>query len=165
MSYEEALERTDPARYGTVEKGSAREQEATNRVVDFFSVLSEENIRAKVRHVYADDAYLNDTLKEVNGIDAIEAYLIESARAVEECTVRFTDVAESAGNYYFRWMMNIRFKNLKKGRVCRSIGMSHIRFNEDGKVVLHQDYWDSASGLFEHVPIVGSLIRTVRAGL
>jgi hypothetical protein len=32
-------------------------------------------------------------------------------------------------------------------------------------VVLHQDYWDSAAGLFEHVPVVGRLIRTVKSRL
>ena len=165
MAYRETLERTAPQRVPTVLKGSPEEKAAIERFVDFISRLSEENIRAKARKVYAADAYLNDTLKESIGIDRIEAYFIETARAAEEITARVEDVAESGGNYYFRWTMNVRFKKFKKGETVRSIGMSHIRFNSAGQVVLHQDYWDSGSNLFEHIPVVGWLIRRIKARL
>jgi hypothetical protein len=51
------------------------------------------------------------------------------------------------------------------GETVQSIGMSHIRFNSAGQVVLHQDYWDSGSNLFEHIPVVGWLIRRIKARL
>ena len=63
------------------------------------------------------------------------------------------------------WTMNVRFKKFKKGETVRSIGMSHIRFNSAGQVVLHQDYWDSGGSLFEHIPVVGWLIRRIKARL
>ena len=106
---------------------------------------------------------LDDTLKEIRGIDALEPYLLESAAAVESCTVDIGDVAAHDGNYYFRWTMDIRFKSIKKGQLTRSIGISHIRFNKEGKICLHQDYWDSTSGFFQHVPFVGYLIRKIKA--
>lgn len=163
--YQEALQRTDPARIETLQPGSAEEQAAIARFKDLYSVLSEQNVRDRVRDVYAQDAYFNDSLKTVQGIEAIEAYLIQSAQAAERVTVEFNDVAVSEGNYYFRWIMNIQFKNLNQGRTTPSIGMSHVRFNQNGKVILHQDYWDSASGLFEYIPVVGWLIRTIKARL
>lgn len=165
MNYDEALAKTDPARIGTVEKGSAAESAAIERFKGFFSVLSEHNVRANVRRVYAAEAYLNDTLKEISGIDRIEAYFLKSARAVDDCRVEIMDVAESGGNYYFRWVMCIRFKKLKRGQVCCSRGMTHIRFNGSGQVVFHHDYWDAAGGLFEHLPVVGAVIRAIKAGL
>jgi limonene-1,2-epoxide hydrolase len=163
--YQQALQRTNPARIQTVEKGSAKEKAAIDRFIGLYSGLSEKNVRARVRQVYAEDAYFNDNLKTVQGIDAIEDYLIQSAQAAEKVTVQFQDVAESEGNYYFRWMMTITFKNLNQGQPTPSIGMSHVRFNQNGKVILHQDYWDSASGLFEHIPVVGWLIRTIKGRL
>lgn len=165
MSYEEALKKTDIMKLKTVAKDSAEEKAAIERFKDFFAVFTEENVSAKVRGVYAENAYLNDTLKEVDGIDAIEAYFLESTRALESCTVEFPDVAVSGNNYYFRWIMDIKFKKLKKGRICRSYGISHIRFDETGKVVLHQDYWDSANGLFEHIPVLGGLIKIIKGRL
>lgn len=47
----------------------------------------------------------------------------------------------------------------------RSVGMSHIRFDADGKVILHQDFWDSTGGLFEHVPGLGWMLRSVKSRL
>ncbi len=165
MSYQRALEETDAKINETPDKGSAEEKAAIERVKDFFAVLSEENIIAKVRNVYAENAYLNDNLKELNGIDDIEAYFIRGARETEKVTVEFTDVAESNGNYYFRWIMKIKFKKLKKGQTTSSIGISHIRFNKDGQIILHQDYWDSARGFFDHVPVVGGILNIIRGRL
>lgn len=119
-------------------------------------------MRANVRDVYAQDAYLNDTLKEHHGIDDIEAYFVKTADAVEQTTVEVVDVASSNGNYYVRWIMNITFKDLNDGEMTSSIGLTHLRFNTEGKVVFHQDYWDSASGFFDYVPVIGRLVRWVR---
>lgn len=163
--YQQALQRTDPANIQTIEEGSAEGKAAIDRFIGLYSTLSEENVRARVHEVYAENAYFNDSLKTVQGIDAIEDYLIQSAQAAERVTVQFQDVAESKGNYYFRWIMTISFKNLNQGQPTESMGMSHVRFNQDGKVILHQDYWDSASGLFEYIPVVGWLIRTIKGRL
>lgn len=149
----------------TVVPGSPEEKAGIERFSDFFSDFSPEAIRQKVRHVYADTVYFNDTLKEIRGIDALEAYLVESAEAVESGTVEIRDVAQSEGNYYFRWIMDLQFRKFKPGVMTRSVGMSHIRFDKAGKIVYHQDYWDAAGGLFEHIPVVGWMIRKIKGRL
>ena len=101
-------------------------------------------------------------LRELNGIEDIQAYMLRLLKAVESCTFEFLDVAVSGGEYYFRWVMEARSKTFKKGQAFRSYGMSHVRFDETGKVVLHIDYWDSTSGLFEHIPILGGLIKLIK---
>jgi hypothetical protein len=165
MDHHQALERTDPARIGTVAEGSREEKEAVARFSDFVSDLSEERIRASAPSVYAEDAWLNDTLKTVEGSAAIEEYFVESARATEEIRAQVTGWARSGADFYFRWEMAIRFRKLRRGRTCRSIGMSHVRFDRYGRVAFHQDYWDAAAGLFEHIPILGWMIRKIKARL
>jgi limonene-1,2-epoxide hydrolase len=161
--YQEALTKVE--KKPGISPGSPEEKAAIERFKNFFADLSEENIRAKIHDVYAEDVYFNDTLKEIRGIEALEPYLIESANAVESCTVDIGDVAVNEGNYYLRWTMDIRFKSIKKGQLTQSIGISHIRFNTEGKICLHQDFWDSTSGFFQHVPFLGYLIRKIKARL
>ena len=81
----------------------------------------------------------------------------------ESVTVQFEDVAESGGNYYFRWVMDARLKQLREGQTIRTIGVTMVRFDAQGRVVLHQDFWDTTAGVFEHVPVVGTAIRGIKA--
>lgn len=149
----------------TVAKGSEAERAAIARFKDFLAVMTEESVRAKTRLTYAPDAYLNDTLKTSRGEPAIENYFLETMKSSESVTVEFEDVAESGGFYYFRWVMDVKMKKIRKGETIRTIGVTHVRFDEQGRVVLHQDYWDSSTGLFEHVPVLGSGIRAIKARL
>lgn len=144
---------------------SAEAEAGIERFRELFADLTEPRIRAQIREVYAADVFFNDTLKEIRGIEALEAYMVESARAVETCRVEVDDVASSQGSYYLRWRMDIRFLRFKKGVLTSSIGMSHLRLDDDGRILLHQDYWDATSGLFEHVPVLGYGIRAIKARL
>lgn len=163
MTYEEALQRTDPAKVGTVEPGSAAAQAALDRFRAFFGSWTEDSVRSTIRDVYAADVFFNDTLKTVVGIDALEKYLATTARAAESITVRFDDVVESRGDTYVRWTMDVRLKRFQRGRTLRSVGMTHLRFDADGRVVLHKDFWDAAGGFFEHLPVVGRAIRWIKS--
>jgi hypothetical protein len=141
------------------------EQEAIERFKAFLSSFTEEKLRRDTGRVYAKNAFLNDTLKTVRGSDAIEEYFLGTVGNTESITVAFTDVARSGNEYYFRWVMDVRFKKFQRGKTIRTIGMTHVRFNKDGQVILHQDYWDSAQGFFEYVPVVGGGIRFIKSKL
>ncbi len=165
MSYEEALGKTDPMKSKTLTKSSVEEEAAIERFKDFYSVFTQENILDKIRHVYAKDAYLIDSFKDLNGIEDIEAYILRFLKSLESCTFEFLDVAVSGGDYYFRWVSEAKAKTIKKGQVMRAYGMSHIRFDETGKVVLHMDFFDSASNFYEHIPMLGSMIKFIKRRL
>ena len=163
--YYKAYEATDPKTVGMLKPGSPEEKAAVERFKDFLSVISEQQVKTKLRQTYAPDAYFNDTLKEINDIDTLEKYLLKTAENVDSCTVEFLDTASSGGEYYFRWLMKIRFKKFHKGEEQPSIGITHIRFNKEGKVVFHQDYWDAAGNFFEKIPVLGWMIGKVKGSL
>lgn len=54
---------------------------------------------------------------------------------------------------------------MKRGQTQSSTGISHLRFERDGHVVMRHDYWDSADGLYEKVPLLGWAIKTIKARL
>ena len=63
MSLQEALDRTDPTKSKTVTNGGADEKDAIERFKDFYALFTQENVSARVRNVYAKDAYLMDAFK------------------------------------------------------------------------------------------------------
>ena len=153
------------AQGAALEPDSERERRAIEGFQNLLSDFKAPDFSQRIREVYAEDAFFNDTLKTVRGVDGIEEYLTASAAAIDVGIVEFLDVVSNNGDYYFRWQMSLRFKRLARGEEKTSIGMSHIRFNSEGKVVLHQDFWDSTAGLFEHVPVLGAVLRRVKKRL
>lgn len=161
----EALARTTSDRVGTVEAGSAEESAALARFADLVADMSVERTPAMVAQVYAADVYFNDTLKEIVGTENLASYFRHSLGGAEQVHAEVLDVARSGADFYVRWQMTIQFRKLADGKPTVSTGVSHLRFNEDGMIVFHQDYWDAASGFFQYVPVVGRLIGYVRGRL
>ena len=144
-------------------RGSISEKESIGRFEKFLSHLDEKTAREQTEKVYAPDAFLNDTLKTLRGSPAIRDYFIKTAQGLDSMTVRFDDVAVSERNYYFRWTMDTRMKHLAPGKTIRTIGITMVRFDPEGRVLIHQDFWDSAQGVWDHVPVLGSVIRWIQS--
>ena len=148
-----------------LEEGSEAERQAVERFQNLLSDFKAPDFGERVALVYAEDAFFNDTIKTVRGAEDVEEYLTETGEAIDKGTVEFLDLVSDNGNYYFRWAMTIRFKRFARGEDKLSVGMTHVRFDGAGKVALHQDFWDSAGGLFEHVPALGWMLRRAKRGL
>jgi hypothetical protein len=146
--------------------GSSAEADALARFQRFFSDFSPNKIQQLLNDTYSDDVWFNDTLKTIVGREPLREYLKHGAEAVEACVVDVKETLKNdRGDYFVRWVMTIRFKRFKKGQDTHTIGMSHLRFNSAGLVCFHQDYWDSTAGIFEHVPVLGWMIRKIKARL
>lgn len=145
---------------------SAAERDALQRFGEFFSSFAPDRIEHLLEKTYTTDVYFNDTLKAIRGSKDLAHYLKESAAAVEDCRVQVLDHSRTeAGEYLVRWKMKIRFKKLRRGVDTWTVGVSHLRFSDDGRVVYHQDYWNAADGLYEHIPLLGGMIRAIKRRL
>lgn len=156
----------DVAARPNVAPGSDAERRGIEGVKGLLGNITAANVRSNTARVYAPDCYLNDTLKTLRGAAAVEAYFLATAAGAESVTATFDDVTRSGdGLYYFRWVMDMRLTKVAKGQTLRSIGMSVVRFDDQGRVLVHQDYWDSGSSFFDHVPVLGWGTRALKARL
>jgi len=165
VSYRQALKQTGEALGDGFTAGSVEEVQAIARFTEFLREWNPKTIADSVEAVYASEAYFNDTIKEISSNREIAQYLAESLEATETVRIEVLDVARSGIDYYFRWVMDIKFKNLNNGEWAQSEGISQIRFDNEGKVLLHRDFWDSASGLFAYMPAIGSLLKWIKRRL
>jgi len=139
--------------------------EDVERFQRYMSSLSVEAVDDAIDQVYAPDAYLNDNLAEIRGRDAIKAYLVRSLEQMTQLSVRYDDVVQSQANWYLRWTLEMRFKSLRDGALVTTSGITHLRFDASGQVVVHRDFWDTGSGLYEHIPGIGNAIGDVKERL
>jgi hypothetical protein len=160
-SYEQALTRTAPLA-ADFEPGGDAERAALDRVQDYFTRLNPVAVRAKTAAVYAPGAYLNDTLAAVEGADAIESYFVGTTTRARLLDVRFLDRAKAGTDYYVRWRMTVEADGLNGGQPVVTYGVTQFRFDGDGRVLIHKDFWDAGTGLYEQLPGIGGLVRRVR---
>lgn len=163
-SFDNALESTAPLA-ATHLPGSDMERIAFERLERYFAGMTPATVRAQTADVYARDAYLNDTLVGISGARRIEEYFAHTASQAREMRVEFLQRAPAGPDWYVRWRMTVVVDALNDGQPVVTYGVTQFRFDEDGRVLLHKDYWDAGTGLYEHLPVVGGLIQRVRARL
>ena len=159
-NYYQALHDTEPHEEETLQPGSEKERAAIELFVALYTTYTEANVRRHVRDLYAHNAYYRDSFTEMQGVENIESYLIQGTHIMHDLTFDLQDVAVHDGNYYFRWITRFSHK-LNKDKVTHLPGMSHVRFNKEGKIIFHQDFWD-AGVIYERLPIIGFFIRLLQ---
>jgi len=156
LSYKDSMSKSHNAiELGSVEFNDAWVAERINSVMKH---LKSADIKKRVADLYADELYFNDTMHTFNDSAQLANYLHITGQRVSMIEIDIDDVSVKGKDAYARWTMRYRVANKP---LVESIGMTHFRFNEDGKVVLHQDYWDSVEGLYRTVPLVGFLLKKV----
>lgn len=161
-----ALAATEAAKASVFAKDSPGSQAAVERFKTFNSDYSAANITNNMKNVYATGVYFRDPFKEIHGEPEMEAYLLRTSEAVAEFSMDWQDVSEHNGDYYFRWVMTLKLKrDGKKKPPTKTPGISHVRFDAEGKVIFHQDYFDAATFLYERIPVLGAEIRFIKKRL
>ncbi|MEL7287824.1 MAG: nuclear transport factor 2 family protein, partial [Pseudomonadota bacterium] len=62
------------------------------------------------------------------------------------------------------WTMDLQHPKLQKGAPISVNGVSHLKFR-DGQVIYHRDYFDLGEMLYENLPLLGSVVRTIKQRL
>jgi hypothetical protein len=161
-SYERALERTAPLAV-TLVPGSEAERQVFDGVQRYFAGMTAASVRELTASVYAPQGYLNDTLVGIDGADRIEAYFSHTMERARLLNVEFLDRAPVGSDWYVRWRMTVAARGLNGGQEVVTYGVTQFRFDADGRVLIHKDFWDSGTGLYEQLPGLGRVIGRVRA--
>lgn len=115
-----------------------------------------------VEKVYADQVYFRDAFKQLNTAAEIKEYFIQGLEPLEGAEFIFNRMIRSGGDFYIDWVMRLDFKRTPTGTWEESIGMTRMRFNSEGKVIFHQDYWDPTDIVYKRIPIAIQLIAYVK---
>lgn len=161
--YQDALDWTNPSHFTIPEAGSNSECTMLKQVEDLFTGYTYENIQQKLPKVYADKIYFRDAFKQYNTSNELCSYMLQGVQAVAGVKFVFNHTMRSKDEFFIEWTMSIQFKG--KEDFESSIGMSRFRFNSEGQVIFHQDYWDPTTLIYEKIPIAKQLIHFVQKRL
>lgn len=130
------------------------------RFQDVFRELRHDN-PGLLDGVYADNVIFEDPLHRVEGLAALKTYLQRMYAGVEAIDFQFGDVLEAQGQAMLTWTMCMTHRRLRAGEQLVLPGASHIRFGT--RVHYHRDYFDAGALLYERLPVLGGIVRAIRA--
>lgn len=115
---------------------------------------------AQLDQYYAADARFSDPFQSVQGLAAIRAVFEHMYRSLDGPRFIVHDVVAGEAQGFMTWDFRFRL-NPETPELCVQ-GCTHFKFGADGRVTLHQDYWDAAGQLYVHLPLIGALMRWLR---
>ncbi|MDA7518219.1 nuclear transport factor 2 family protein [bacterium] len=143
--------------------GTSEEAAAIKRFTDFLKNVGDKTyIEEQTANAYASGAYLDDTIVTHHGPDEIRKYFLQTADTMTSFEVNILDSSRTGADHYIRWEMIFSAPKLAGGEPIHSVGISQVRFNEQGKVAFHQDFWDSGRHIYGQIPVVGGLIGIIK---
>ena len=135
------------------------------RFVELFDNLERIEIPRAVEKTYAEKVYFNDTLATLHDRAALTRYLEGTQRSLDDIELEVLSVFERGDDVFVRWAMRTRFTVWGLDKDVTTVGLSHLRLDEQGLIILHQDYWDSAQGFFLQIPVLGGFLQWIKNGL
>ncbi len=117
----------------------------------------------RLSEIYADDVHFQDPVREICGLNVLRDYYANLYQDVLSCRFEYQPGMEDATQAVIPWVMHVRHGTFRRGQEITLSGLSHIHFAD--RVHRHRDYFDMGEFIYERVPVLGAIIRRIKARL
>ena len=137
------------------------DEETINEFTQFLMNLGQPGAAATASELYAEELHFSDALMHTRDRETVVTHFDGLGKAGTTVDVEMHQTLISGADVYLVWSMRATFKPIIRTVESDTLGITHLRFNEQGQVVLHQDFWDSGLGFYAHLPLLGGVVRAV----
>ncbi|QIA62921.1 nuclear transport factor 2 family protein [Vibrio astriarenae] len=132
-------------------------------VADFYQRLGKNNLDT-LGEIYHNDVVFEDPAHKLSGLNSLEAYFHSMYSNVNSCHFEILSADQVDQRGYIKWLMTLSHPKLSSGNSIEVEGLTFVEFR-DGKVIHHRDYFDLGAMLYEHLPLLGRVVSTIRRKL
>jgi steroid delta-isomerase len=125
-----------------------------------YETLNEESLSVLL-DLYANNARFKDPFQEVYGREKISHVFLKMFEQLSDPHFVIKNIISKQPSAVFLWEFHFKLKRWNKDPISFS-GVSWLEFNSANLVVSHQDFWDPSEGIYEHLPIIGPLMRGLK---
>ncbi len=111
--------------------------------------------------LYADDILFVDPLHKIETLPNLKIYFTGMYKNVTDIHFNFDETMANENTAFLSWTMDFRHPKLNGGKLIRVPGTTRILHN-GVKITFHQDYFDSTHMIFDHIPLLKTIIRTIK---
>lgn len=144
-----------------VDTGSS--QNVLERLADFYRHLDNSQL-PQLSRIYHPDIVFIDPVVQHHGVDALEDYFRQLLKTVNYCRFDIQQTQSNGDEATLLWRMDYAHPKLNKGRDLSLDGISRLRLADD-LIIYQRDYYDMGAMLYEHVPLLGTAVRALKARL
>ncbi len=139
----------------------ATTRQTVTRYKDFFETVRPETLEAVVPLISHDVRFV-DPFNDVHGQEDFVRIFEKMFEDVENPKFAMLEEAWGDDVCFLKWRMTCRQRRLGDWEVE---GMTELRFDAQGRVRLHRDYWDAGAELYGRLPVLRQMIGFVRRRL
>lgn len=126
-----------------------------------FNTLNKDNFSEVVDQFYHEDIEFADPIEKIKGREQMKKYYGNMYKNVKDVKFDFSEMVIQGDTVVGVWVMTLKTDSLNGGEPIQVEGNSVIRFR-DGKAVYHRDYFDMGAMIYEKIPVLGWMVRTVK---
>lgn len=127
------------------------------RLVTWFEQLSPESLE-QIGDFYHATCYFKDPFNEFEDRNALKQVFVRMFAQLQQPRFVIVDTVRQDQVVFLVW----QFHFLLRQRAFVIKGSSHLKFDEQGLVTFHRDYWDAAEELYEKLPLIGFVLRQLK---
>lgn len=130
------------------------------KLLDWYQDLRPETL-AKINEIYAADVFFKDPFNEFRSREQLAGIYRHMFEALDSPRFAISQTVSEGNDAFIIWVMEF-FLN---GKAMSIRGSSHLRYNNQGLVEYHRDYWDAAEELYEKLPLLGWFMKRIKRKL
>ncbi len=118
----------------------------------------------EVESLYTDDVYFEDPAHGIQGKTALLDYFQTLFVNLDTCSFKFHQTLSDGSNIFMSWTMFLVHPKLSGGETIRVEGASYLK-TRNGRIYYHRDYFDMGAMLYEHIPLLGRIVHSIKQRL
>jgi hypothetical protein len=120
-----------------------------------------------LNEIYSHDIVFIDPITTHRGLSAVKSYFSNLLEQAETCKFNIANILECAPSncditHIANWTMTLTLKGSDK--VITLDGTTQLGVRDD-IIVYHKDYYDLGEMVYEHVPLLGFVIKKIKGRL
>lgn len=119
----------------------------------------------RLNEIYDTDIHFIDPAHEIKGLEELNRYFRNLYENISTIDFQFHCPIRNGNEGYVHWEMRYSHPKIKKGREVSVHGASFLRFTPENKVSYHRDFFDLGSMLYQHLPILGPIVKSINRRL
>ena len=127
---------------------------------EWFINLNESTLDNIVTY-YDENVFFKDPFNEFNGREKLKKLFIHMFNTLKNPHFVFIDNIENSEGVFLTWDFIFSYKE----KLFKIHGSSHLKLNDQEKIVYHRDYWDVGEEILLKIPLIKRLYRFFQSKL